>query len=125
MTEENEAAESSNERRQTYTKQDVINQSLVAFGQGTNFMRVSSRACREFVRLMLVSANENDLHKDWGEIAVQLLERVRAIGRVTQAWAVEDGETVIREEYIRRGFRKVQLTSKTEGCTPDPTRAYP
>ena len=115
MSEENEAQD---EPRQTYTKQDVINQSLVAFGQGTNFMRVSSLACREFVRLMLVTANEHDLHEDWGEIAVQLLERVRSIGRVTQAWAIEDGDTVIREANIRRAFRKVGLTSKTDKCGP-------
>ncbi|MEM8995127.1 MAG: hypothetical protein AAGF23_10100 [Acidobacteriota bacterium] len=118
MTEDNQPTGASKENRQTYTRRDVINQSLVAFGQGTNFMRVSSRACREIERLMTVADQQRGLTEHWGEIAVQLLERVRSVGRVAQAWAIEDGETVIGEEYIGRAFRKVQLTSKTTGCPP-------
>ncbi|MEO1368645.1 MAG: hypothetical protein AAFX50_15840, partial [Acidobacteriota bacterium] len=119
MTEDNKPLGASKENRQTYTRRDVINQSLIAFGQGTNFMRVSSRACREIERLMVVVDESRSLHERWGTIAVQILERVRSIGRVARAWAVEDGETVIGEEYIGRAFRKVKLTSKTVDCDED------
>ena len=101
---------------QTYTQQDVIHQCLVAFGQGTNFMRVSSRACREFVRLMQISESQHAMHRTWGTDAVQLLERVRAIGRLAAALAVDQGTTVIEAEVVQRGFRKVRLVSKTGWC---------
>lgn len=125
MTQERNAQRSDGgELPQTYTKQDVVNQSLVAFGQGTNFMRVSSRACREFVRLMMNALDEHEFHEEWGESGVQVLERVRSIGRVVQAWAVEDGETAIKEAGIARAFMKVGLTSKTgwceQGASPPP-----
>ena len=91
MSEENEAG-------QTYTKQDVINQGLVAFGQGTNFMRVSSRACRVFVDTGGMLVDQRNMHEIWGEVAVQVLERVRTMGRVAVSFAIEDGRTFINDD---------------------------
>ena len=109
MSEENEAG-------QTYTKQDVINQSLVAFGQGTNFMRVSSRALREFVDAAQQLIDMRSMHEHWGEVAVQVLERVRTMGRVAAALAIEDGRTYIDEENVRVAMRKVRMMSKSDWC---------
>lgn len=99
-----------------YTPQDVVNQSLVAFGQGTQFMRVSSRACRVLARHMDRVCKVQDLPKNWETIAVQLLERVRLIGRVSAQRAVEYARTHVDEEDVEIAIRRVADTSKTDSC---------
>lgn len=101
----------------TYTPQDVVNQSLVALGQGTGYVRVSSRACREFVRLMTALEEVRELHKEWGTTAVQLLERMRTIGRVAASLTLDEGRVHINKEDIAIAFRRVQAGSKTDSCS--------
>lgn len=101
---------------QTYTPQDVLNQSLIALGQGTGCVRVSSRAAREFVRLMTAVEEKKSLHEDWGRIAVQMLERMRTIGRVAASLTLDEGRVHINDEDIAIAFRRVQGGSKTEMC---------
>ncbi|MEM9598110.1 MAG: hypothetical protein AAGD06_27860 [Acidobacteriota bacterium] len=109
---------------QTYTQQDVVSQSLVAFGQGTHFMRVSSRACRVLVAVMENLVLTRRIHENWGTEAVQILERVRLIGRVAASLAVKDARTVVEEADVRFAVPRVQIVSKTDRCGPDPKK-YP
>ena len=102
-----------------YTLADVINQSMVAFGQGTDYLRVNHRACR---RLATFMTNTNDRHRlteVWQDQAVQVLERVRMIGRVAAAFATEEARTFINEDDVQRATLKVSLASKSGTC-PDP-----
>ncbi|MEM1203159.1 MAG: hypothetical protein AAGN66_08020 [Acidobacteriota bacterium] len=109
---------------QTYTQQDVVSQSLVAFGQGTHFMRVSSRACRVLVAVMENLVLTRRVQETWGTDAVQVLERVRLIGRVAASLAVKDARTVIEEADVRIAVPRVQIVSKTDHC-PEPNKNFP
>ena len=102
-----------------YTRDDVIYQSLVAFGQGTNYTRVSTRACREIARIAGSLAEERELATSWGTIAVQLLERVRVAGRIAAARAVEAGSSYIDFDDVRVATRKARLGSKSTSCGGD------
>ena len=114
----------SKETRRRYTKQDVLNQTLVAFGQGTGCVRVSSGACRELVGLMTPIIEARNLADQWGEIAVQMLERIRTIGRVAVNLMLDEGRVFIDEKDVAVAFRRVQLGSKTGDCDgADETRA--
>ena len=99
-----------------YSQQDVLNQCLVAFGQGTGCVRVSSEACREFIGLMSQVEERRELHKDWGDIAVQMLERMRTIGRVAASLLLKDGRVHIEARDVAVAFRRVQMGSKSPGC---------
>lgn len=107
--------------RQEYLPQDVIHQSLVAFGQGAGCVRVSSRACREFVGLMSRVEEAGSLHETWGEIGVQMLERMRAVGRIAASLLLEKGRVTIEKEEVAIAFRRVQLGSKTGDCDKERT----
>ncbi|MEM1179298.1 MAG: hypothetical protein AAGM22_13190 [Acidobacteriota bacterium] len=106
----------SDEPRFDYNRQDVINQALVAFGQGTNFMRVQAKALRVFVHSANLTIDSRDLVERWGKVAVQVLERVRTMGRVAAAFAIEDARTYINDEDVLIAMRKVKLGSKSDYC---------
>ncbi len=109
----------SKETRKRYSKQDVLNQTLVAFGQGTGCVRVSSGACRELVGLMTPIIEARNLAGDWEDIAVQMLERIRTIGRVAVNLMLDEGRVYIEEKDVAVAFRRVQLGSKTGDCFRD------
>ena len=105
-----------------YTIADVINQSMVAFGQGTDYLRVNHRACR---RLATFMTNTNDRHRlteVWQDQAVQVLERVRMIGRVAAAIATEVGRTFINEDDVHQAITRVTFASKTGMCDDAPVQ---
>lgn len=106
----------SKETRKKYTQQDVLNQTLVAFGQGAGCVRVSSRACRELVGLMAPIIEARDLEDEWGENGVQMLERIRTVGRVAASLLLEEGRVHIEENDVAVAFRRVQMGSKTGEC---------
>ena len=111
---------STKEGQKAYSPQDVINQSLVALGQGTGCIRISSRACRVFVDLMTAVEAKRKLHEQWEQTAVQMLERMRTVGRVAASLILDEGRVHIEEEEITLAFRRVQGGSKTIDCI-DPT----
>lgn len=97
-----------------YTPEDVIQQSLVAFGQGTNYMRVNREAAQYVVDLMRSLIERFRTHETWETDAVQVLERLRAIGRLAAHYATLAGQTVIAGEEVSRATILVQRTSKTQ-----------
>ena len=99
-----------------YTIADVINQSMVAFGQGTDYLRVNHRACRRLAAFMTETNDRHRLTEVWQDQAVQILERVRMIGRVAAAFATEEARTFINEDDVQRAIVKVGLASKSEFC---------
>lgn len=99
-----------------YTPQDVVNQSLVAFGQGTQFMRVSSRACRVLVEIVSYLAEAHDVTTTWDRDAVQALERLRVAGRLAAQRAIEEGRTYVDAEDVKIAMRRVRAVSKSTWC---------
>lgn len=102
-----------------YTPDDVVQQSLVAFGQGTDYMRVNRDAAQGIVDLMRATVERTKVHERWETDAVQILERLRAVGRVAALYATQDGRTVINGEDVSKAAVKVQLASKTNDCSRD------
>lgn len=107
-----------NAKPRTYSPDDVVQQSLVAFGQGTSCIRVNAEAAQYVVDLMQATIERFRTHEKWGTEAVQVLERLRAIGRLAALYATENGSTVITGENVSKAASLVQLTSKSPQCNP-------
>lgn len=100
-----------------YTQEGVMAQIWVAFGQGAGPVRTSQKAV-----LALRARYDGEIPKRlpaWGENAVQVLERIRAIGRVAVLKATERADTVISEEDVNAAIVAVERESDTSWCPPD------
>jgi hypothetical protein len=102
----------------------IETQALVAFGQGTDTMRVSRAAAMAF-RQCLNRRLTPEVVDTWPEIAVQLLERVRSIGRVAAQLALALGDTCISRDDVLAAFEKVARRSKTDYCDPGHGGGFP
>lgn len=90
----------------------------IAFGQGTNYLRVSQEAALTLYALYY-KAITDDLIEKWEYESVQILERIRAIGRLSAQLAVASGDTKIIPPYVLEAAARVQAESDTERCPPD------
>ncbi|HYU32425.1 MAG TPA: hypothetical protein VEW48_09690 [Thermoanaerobaculia bacterium] len=100
-----------------YTQEGIMAQIWVAFGQGTGLTRTSQKAV-----LALQARYYEEIPKyvsEWGEQAVQVLERIRAIGKVAAFKATERGSTVISEDDVNAAMPTVERESLTSWCPPD------
>ena len=102
-----------------YTKDGVMAQIWVAFGQGTGAIRVSQEACWVLHDLYYDHIDE-DVLNEWETAAVQALERVRAIGSLAALLASTIGSTVISPTNVTTAASTVQQTSGTPMCPPSP-----
>lgn len=98
-----------------YTQDEVMNQLFVAFGQGTGPMRVAHGACRD-LRERYTPRLEEEVLARWEDEAVQVLERIRAIGRAAAAEAALAGHTVISAAQVRTATLRVEAASGTPIC---------
>jgi DNA-directed RNA polymerase beta subunit len=103
----------------TYTQEGIMAQILVAFGQGTGATRVSQDAALQ-LRTIYFGAITDHLTGIWGTEAVQVLERVRAIGKLAAQRAVTAGETAIGVEDVQHSARAVREASISVFCPPFP-----
>lgn len=102
----------------TYTQAGIMAQIWVAFGQGTGATRVSQEAAmalhnRYYNRIVEVNAPSS-----WAAEAVQVLERIRAIGRLAAYNALQRGDTAISSTDVDSASSTVELQSETELCPP-------
>ena len=100
-----------------YTQEGVMAQIWVAFGQGTGMTRASQSAvmvlkARYFERI------DAQVLAEWETEAVQVLERIRAIGRVAALSATQRGDTAISEEDVTAAISSVERESDTSWCPP-------
>jgi len=96
-------------------------QIYVAFGQGTGEIRVSREACAALGAQ--VKAQLDIMIKGWDTDAVQILERIRAIGRGARQLAVSRYDTVISGKDVETAAPRVKEVSATPFCpTDDPGR---
>jgi hypothetical protein len=114
----NSPADSTGSIPRAYLPEDVIYQSLIAFGQATDYLRVNRDAAQAVVNLMRETIDRNRLHIRWETEAVQVLERLRAIGRSAALSAIQDGRTVIGAVDVEKASTRVILASKTDMCPP-------
>jgi hypothetical protein len=95
----------------------IETQALVVFGQGTDTLRVSRAAVMTFRNCMSRRITPQVI-ETWDGIAVQLLERVRTIGRVAAQLALAEGDTCISRDHVLAAFEQVAQRSKTSFCDP-------
>lgn len=99
-----------------YTQEGVMAQIWVAFGQGTGAIRTSQKAVLA-LHTRYFAEIEARL-PEWGPNAVQVLERIRTIGRVAWLKATERADTTISEEDMNAAIEAVERESDTSWCPP-------
>lgn len=111
------STKSSNASKSRQSDREVVMaQVYTAFGQGTGEIRVSREACAELARQF-----EPHLEKmldGWDTKAVQILERVRAIGRGVRQASIMRHDTAARAVDVLEVAPRVKEVSKTEYCGP-------
>ena len=103
-----------------YTQEGIMAQILVAFGQGTGATRVSQDAALALRTLYFDAITTDIVSTRWAEEAVQVLERIRAIGKLAAFQSLQRGDTTISAADVLAAAATVQLTSNTEFCPPTP-----
>lgn len=92
----------------------ILGQFYVAFGQGAGCVRVHREtigAIREhYVGLIEKNADS------WEAEGVQVLERVRTVGRLAALKAVQDGSSAIAPKHFTDSTTAVQARSRTRWC---------
>lgn len=102
-----------------YTIDGVMAQIWVAFGQGTGAVRVGHEAAWALRELYYDAIDETVLSV-WESEAVQVLERIRTIGRLAAALALEQAQIAISRETVLAAAAAVEAASGTSLC---PTRS--
>jgi hypothetical protein len=103
-----------------YTQEGIMAQIWIAFGQGAGTIRVSQEAALELHRWYYDAITPEVINERWKTDAVQALDRVRAIGRLAALKAAGAGSTVIKPQDVYESASKVQATSLTPLCPPEP-----
>jgi len=99
-----------------YTQDGIMAQIWVAFGQGTGMTRTSQKAALALHTRYFAEIEKH--REEWGENAVQVLERIRTIGKVALLKATERAATVISEEDVNAAIEAVERESDTSWCPP-------
>jgi hypothetical protein len=100
-----------------YTSDGIMAQIYVAFGQGTGTVRVSQDVCAA-LRDRYYGRIDDAVLKDWETLAIQVLERFRALGRLMALGAGMAGRTNLAGKDLETAARMVELESNTPLCPP-------
>jgi hypothetical protein len=101
-----------------YTQEGIMAQIWVAFGQGTGATRTSQKAVMTLKERYFAQIEKTGIAEEWGEQGVQVLERLRAIGRVAALLATQRASTAISEEDVISAMSAVERESLTSLCPP-------
>jgi len=101
-----------------YTQQGIMAQIWVAFGQGTGSVRTSQKAVMTLHEKYFEHIEKTGIANCWGTEAVQVLERIRAIGRLAALKAAQRADTTISADDVDTAAAAVQYESDTEFCPP-------
>src|ERR1700722_19212834 len=98
-----------------YTPDGIMAQVYVAFGQGTGAIRVSQDVClalhdRYYSRITATVV------QDWDTLAVQVLERFRALGRLMANQAGAGGKTALAGADVQAAAVTVEKASASDLC---------
>jgi hypothetical protein len=103
-----------------YTKDGIMAQILVAFGQGTGTVRVSHDAAVE-LHSRYFDKITTDVINNWDREGVQVLERIRAIGRLMAHDTIQTGATaILGAGAVNTAAPTVELKSQTTLCGGPP-----
>lgn len=100
-----------------YTKDGIMAQLWVAFGQGTGAIRVSQDAAMELRRWYYGGITDNVV-ANWGTWSLQVLDRIRAIGSLAALKAIGQGSPTVSVMMVYESALTVQQKSDTPIC-PD------
>jgi hypothetical protein len=103
-----------------YTQDGIMAQILIAFGQGTGAIRVSQEAALELHRWYFNAITPEIIDEEWETQAVQVLDRIRAIGSLAALKATTLGATAITPNEVYESAAAVQEASQTDLCPPAP-----
>jgi hypothetical protein len=103
-----------------YTQEGIMAQIWVAFGQGTGAIRVSQEAALELRRWYFDAITQQIIDQQWEAQAVQVLDRIRAIGSLAALKATGAGATAIGPQEVYESASTVQDSSDTQLCPPKP-----
>lgn len=104
-----------------YTKDGIMAQIDVAFGQGLGIFQVTQEAALELRRWYYDAITPEIVEKVWATEANAILLRIRAIGSLAAVTAVLAGATTITALIVYGAATTVQLTSDTDFCPPPPS----
>jgi hypothetical protein len=100
-----------------YTRDGIMAQIYVAFGQGSGAVRVSKDVCTA-LRKRYYGRIDQGVLKDWETLAIQVLERFRALGRLMALNAGLAGKTNLVGADVDSAARTVERQSSTPFCPP-------
>ncbi|MBW8874572.1 MAG: hypothetical protein JF614_06380 [Acidobacteria bacterium] len=103
-----------------YTQEGIMAQIWVAFGQGAGAIRVSQEAALELRRWYFDAITPQIIDQQWEIQAVQVLDRIRAIGSLAALKATIAGATAISSQDVYVSASTVQDLSDTQLCPPKP-----
>jgi hypothetical protein len=95
--------------------EDIMGQFFVALGQGTGHVRIQREAIREFRSRYLPRITNQMIH-GWDTDGVQVLERVRAIGRLAAINVGAAGQISINSRALFDAMMRVEEESATVYC---------
>lgn len=98
-----------------HTKDGIMAQIWVAFGQGTGFTRVAQEACLK-LHSLYYDAIKEELVQRWDEEAAQVLERIRALGKLAANKAIAAGATAITVDDVLASAAVVHRSSNSPWC---------
>jgi len=90
----------------------------IAFGQGTGALRVEHDAAVALRSLYFDAITPEIVSTRWAGAAVQVLERIRAIGRLAAFLAIQRGDTVIFAADVQTAVPTVEKISDSDLCPP-------
>ena len=103
-----------------YTKDGIMAQIWVVFGQGAGAIRVSHDAAMELHRWYYNAITQEVIDTRWEGSAVQALERIRAIGGLAALTARTEGAIEITPKHVYAAAAHVQTNLTTDLCPPIP-----
>jgi methionyl-tRNA formyltransferase len=102
-----------------YTQEGIMAQIWIAFGQGAGAIRVTQDAAMELRRWYFDAITPQVVDVEWETSAIQVLDRIRAIGSLAAMKATSVGSTAIVPQDVYDSAVAVQESSGTPLC-PDP-----
>jgi hypothetical protein len=98
-----------------YSKDGIMAQILVCLGQGTGAIRIEQEASLE-LRGRYYERITQEVIDLWETEGTQVLERIRAIGRLAAAQTVSAGGTAIQAATVQLAAQQVERSSETIWC---------
>ncbi len=102
----------------SYTQLGIMAQIWVTFGQGTGATRISQRAVMALYDRYFDYIASCGGPEIWEGHALQVLERIRTMGRFAALTALQRGDTTISKEDVEAAIEAVERESDTSICPP-------